>query len=431
MKELDDFRLLADGIRKKKGRMDATEREKASQFIAAILKNPDEQLPHVLPVVEELQSDAVADGVGVAWPSLQSERRLEIRRWLPAPRTERAQRRIALIASRIAETDGTTALDLLDRLIPEHQLSKELRQVLITSLLANERTLRFESLCDTPSTKSLRVLRVLAMLAFDATSAVDPLTRYRLSVAILKVLVTQKLEQAALGKDLISRMVIEVERWPGGLREQFGAWVKKEAAHLLQEFFPLTQTASLTPTPKNTNEPKVERNQEMPVMNLDEYLERRAQSLATESQVLGHLRALIASGRTEVERQNAKWQEKESELKARVIELESTRVNLEKKLADAARRLVELEGALVRAESEKANEQDRLSRQISINASGRVDEFKNQLGLILSRQLIDLPDRDTDVNAELGRVLLLQFHQLIQLLEELGINLDATRSARQ
>lgn len=67
MKELEDLRSLVEGVRKKKGRMDAAERAQATQLIVTILLNSEEPLADVLPLFEDLQSDAVADGVGIAW----------------------------------------------------------------------------------------------------------------------------------------------------------------------------------------------------------------------------------------------------------------------------------------------------------------------------------------------------------------------------
>jgi hypothetical protein len=432
MNEVDDFRLLVEGVQKKKGRMDAIERDKATQLIAAILHHSDESVTDLLPLFEELQSEAVADGVGIVWPNLSSERRLQIRRWLPPPRTERAQRRIALLAARLAETDGSTAVDLLDQLIPEHRLNKELKQLLITSLFSNGRTIRFENLCDASSAKSsLRVLKTLSALAFDATSAIEPMSRYRLAVATLKLLVGHKLYQTGLSVDLISRIVVEVERWPQGLREQFDSWLKNEAPQLWQEFFPLKQNAASAPASAKPNQAKNEEVQETSTLTFDHYLDQRAQTLAAESQVLAGIRALVTNSRAENERQVATWRAKESELNKRLQELTSARATLERNLADANRRIAESEGAVMRAEHDRNAQHERLTQQIAANANGRVDEFKNQVALTLSRQMIDLPNRDAEVSAELGRVLLLQFHQLIQVLEELGINLDATRSVRQ
>ncbi len=91
----------------------------------------------------------------------------------------------------------------------------------------------------------------------------------------------------------------------------------------------------------------------------------------------------------------------------------------------------QLEQALESAQREKKVENEKLTQQITANAHGRVSEFKNQVALTLTRHLVDLPSRETPVSPELGRVLLLQFHQLIDVLTELGIRLPNGRSGRQ
>ena len=70
MQHMDDFKTLADSVRKKKGRMDASARKKGADLIAAILTAPEQDFKEMLVVAEELQSEAVADGIGMAWPTM-------------------------------------------------------------------------------------------------------------------------------------------------------------------------------------------------------------------------------------------------------------------------------------------------------------------------------------------------------------------------
>lgn len=431
MKEVGDFKLLVKSVVQKKGRMNAGERNKASLLIATILNNFEEPLGDVLPLFEELQSEAVANGIGIAWPNLLSGRRLEIRRWVPPPRTERAQRRVALLAAKLMETDGITALDLLDKLVPDHRPNKELSRLLTSALFAKGQTPSFENLYASASPNtSLRVISALCALAFNAGTAIEPIARYRLSLAALKLLVKHKLEQTGVGADLLSRIAIEVARWPQRLREQFGSWLESEAPLLSQEFFPPKGPAASGSAQKRPEDIKQESNQEIMPSTIEHYLEHRVQALAAESQMLSQVSAFLASSRVEMERQASASKAKESELNKRLHELNTVRFALEKDLKNAKRRISELEDVLKNSEQEKVVEHERLTQQIAANANGRVAEFKNQIAHTLSKQMIDLPTRDTEVNAELGRVLLLQFHQLVQILEELGIRLHTVRSVR-
>jgi hypothetical protein len=85
------------------------------------------------------------------------------------------------------------------------------------------------------------------------------------------------------------------------------------------------------------------------------------------------------------------------------------------------KRASDLAAALDQEKLHAENERKRLAQQISANASGRIEEFKNRLGLTLSRLVIDLPGKETPVTAEVGKILLLQFHQFLDALRQEGI----------
>jgi hypothetical protein len=89
-----------------------------------------------------------------------------------------------------------------------------------------------------------------------------------------------------------------------------------------------------------------------------------------------------------------------------------------------------LDKALDHAKTEAETERKRLSQQISANATGRIDEFKTRLGLVLARLVVDLPQKDVVVSAELGKVLLLQFHQFLEALRNEGIETRPRSAAR-
>ena len=84
-----------------------------------------------------------------------------------------------------------------------------------------------------------------------------------------------------------------------------------------------------------------------------------------------------------------------------------------------------LEAKLTQFAQDTEDERRRLGQQISANASGRIEEFKNRLGSSLSRLVKDLPAARTDVSPELGKVLLLQFHQFLEALRQEGVSVRA------
>jgi hypothetical protein len=104
--------------------------------------------------------------------------------------------------------------------------------------------------------------------------------------------------------------------------------------------------------------------------------------------------------------------------------------NLESQLREQVAKESELTKLLDQTRSEREAEKKHLSQQISANAAGRIDEFRNRLGLVLARLVVDLPQKDAPVSAELGRVLLLQFHQFLDALRHEGIETRPRIAAR-
>ena len=108
---------------------------------------------------------------------------------------------------------------------------------------------------------------------------------------------------------------------------------------------------------------------------------------------------------------------------------ESERDRAKEDSARAIQAVHELSVTLEQMKADAENERKRLGQQISANANGRIVEFKNRLGLNLSRLVVDLPGKESPVNAELGKVLLLQFHQFLDALKQEGIETLSTRLA--
>ena len=67
--ELQELSVLAEESKRKKGRMDSVGREKAAQLIARIWSDENLDPTGSFESLTELQSEAVADGIGKTWPS--------------------------------------------------------------------------------------------------------------------------------------------------------------------------------------------------------------------------------------------------------------------------------------------------------------------------------------------------------------------------
>src|SRR5882724_6551238 len=110
--ELRELGVLAEESKRKRGRMDSAAREKAADLISRIWAADDIDPTTSFGLLNDLQSEAIADGIGKAWPLIGESRRSLFLSWLPAPSTERASRRIALIAASVMDADGRSANEL-------------------------------------------------------------------------------------------------------------------------------------------------------------------------------------------------------------------------------------------------------------------------------------------------------------------------------
>jgi hypothetical protein len=437
MPQMDDFKTLVGSVRKKKGRMDASERQKGAELISAMLQDPEQDPTEMLTIAEDLQSEAVADGIGIVWPTLSAARRIQVRRWLPAPQTERAQRRIALLAARLATSDGATALELLDGLIPEHRPNKELKHLILTSLFSEKSVIPFDQLAKAAAAPrvSTKIFNALASLAFDPVSGVEPMARYLLSSAIVTFAVGQRRTHSSEGGDLLSTVAVEIERWPRELREQFERWLKNTHSDLLTQFFsglvvvPQSSTQKIEGFQRDTAE-AAQGSREQP-QTVEQYLEQRVRSLRAELEVLSTVRSSLEESKNEQQRKMEGWKTRESELNRSIVELQSTCASLNDELSGTKRQIEQLRQDLQSVQNQKELEREKLTQQINANAQGRVSEFQNHVALMLSRHMVDLPRKDTVVSSELGRVLLMQFHQLIDVLRDLGIKLPKGRGVGQ
>jgi hypothetical protein len=438
--ELQDLSVLAEETKKKKGRMDAIGREKAAELIARIWSDENLDPAGSFESLTELQSEAVADGIGKAWPQMKQARRDVFLSWLPTPASERTSRRVGLVAAAVMDADGATATDLLWRLLPagRKNISKEVRQML-RSVLFGDKRIKFENLTqyEIAPERVLRVYSTLADIAFDPTSNVSPVVRSRFALALrasLRCLGAYDIQKA---NEFEARLTDEIARWPSALREQFQRQLELiEPASETQTSSQQAALPSLGRLPEKLVEPAVVGGK-VDALNqlaaIEEQLNNRVAAISRDVEVLRHLGTVIAEIKIQyhslqIELESTKEQAAQSAERARQA-FEMNR-NLSGKIDEQAAKSSELAQALDVTRNEREAERKHLSQQISANAAGRIDEFKNRLGLVLARLVVDLPQKDTPVSAELGKVLLLQYHQFLDALRHEGIETRPRIAAR-
>jgi hypothetical protein len=77
-----------------------------------------------------------------------------------------------------------------------------------------------------------------------------------------------------------------------------------------------------------------------------------------------------------------------------------------------------------------ADKNKALVAQLTATGEVEVQQFKNGLGQMLARLIIDLPDRSSELSPEAARVLLRQYHLFIDKLVDTGVPVRATSTAR-
>jgi hypothetical protein len=438
--ELEDLRAIAEESKKKKGRMDSIAREKAADLLSRIWTGEDCDPTTSFGLLNDLQSEAIADGIGKAWPQMGESRRKLFLSGLPAPSTERASRRIALIAASVMDADGRTANELLSKLFPAGRktMNKEVRQIL-GAVLFGDRRPKFENLCqaDIPLDLAIRVCSQLMDVAFDHSSNVSPVLRSKLAIAILNSLERLQKFDPAKGAEIESQIADEIKRWPSALRVQFENQLKVlETKTETQTSLPDQLRPVEEPFPQkriDATSPIVKGNALERLASLEGQFSSRLSAISNDLQYLKGLSIELAAFRNEyraIQNELEVMAQQSAQFAERARHTSEANRHLDCQLEQQTRKALELGKELDRYKTESEEERKRLSQQITANASGRIDEFKTRLGLVLARLVVDLPQKEVAVSPELGKVLLLQFHQFLEALRNEGVETRPRNAAR-
>jgi hypothetical protein len=435
--ELESIALAA---RAKKGRMDVASRDKASALLASIWADSLIDPAPTLRVLEDLKAEAIAEALRSCWPQMDSNRKNIFRKWVPAPSSEKSYRRLTFLVARVIEVDGATALHWLGLLIPRGRksLSKESRETL-ASILFGEKVLSFDTLVREADSAAelLRICAVLFDITADPNLSVSAMTRSRLASSILGYLAAPDAPKDTLAiSDLRAKITADAKKWPPPLREQVIP-ADKGSLDALAASPPVDAIPDAQPATAAGPEPIAlalgpvgPLQEELP--RLERELSNRISGMVREVDLLRHVHKCIAklveaAERLEVQREAAIRELQRVQESLRLAECERDRAKVDS--TREIQRANVLAAALEQLKVDAETERKRLGQQISANASGRIVEFKNRLGLNLSRLVVDLPSKEAQVSAELGKVLLLQFHQFLDALRQDGIETLLTRGA--
>jgi len=444
MAEIEELKKMAQVVLSKKGRMDARQREETSHLVASALANGSLDLSEILSSLEVFQSEAIGQAIEQAWPTLSGDRREIFSRWLPEPKSEKATRRVAILAAAVLEVDGVTALGWLGRLIPQSPKGKMNRETcqILASIFLGSKPLRFVRLGDggEHSENLMRVLNALLQVAVDDHCAVETMARYRLVEDILTIISQKGLVDSDESKVIFTRIEIEIKRWPQALIEQFVQTLQRripDVELLLNKLLPKGKSAPSTPD-RILHEQGADQQSEERIDTAGDKTQINSplgQHIASLTSQLDELRVLAKvlseeeRRKKELERHLQETEMRESSLQVRVKQLSDELENAATRFKTASIQIEELERANKLTKESMEIERQRLTQQITANASGRVEEFKNNLALVLSRLIRDLPARDAHLTADVGNIVFLQFHQFLDVMDGQGVKIRKGKGA--
>jgi hypothetical protein len=443
MSAIDELKNVAKVVKSKKGRMDAREREVASELIVSVWKDASLDPSESFSALEPLQSEAIAEGIAQVWGNLTDDRRKLFDNWLSKPKNERSSRRLALLSASLLQIDGITSLNWLNRLLPANskgKITRELGQILV-SVFFGTKPLRITRLAEERrGTEDLgRVVRTLLEVAVDDHWAVELMVRYRLVEDILTI-AAERSPETAEWKAIQNRIEIEIKRWPQPLVRQLNRALCirfPEAQPVFTKIMGRCEAPPPTPTP--TRQPGEVSDELRPLVEnlvedkaLKTLFDRRLAAISAEIEELKALVIVVAERETalkDAERRLEESQVRESSLQAAMKRLEGDLEDSIAKTKQANLQIVEIERANRMTKENLEADRDRLRQQITANAVGRVEEFKNNLAIVLARLIRDLPNREERLTPEVGNIVFLQFHQFLDALDAQGIKVRRSRGA--
>lgn len=483
---LEELRALAEAARAKKGRMDAQSRSRAADLIGEIWTSSSELAGETPRLLEDLTPEAVADAVCKMWPALTNVRRQEFKRTLHRPTSEKGTRRLALLIAAVMRSDGPTAFEWLQVLLPreKERPSKEAQRA-IAAILFSSPPLPFAELA-TASDDGIEILRIFSAIweiSRSSPSGSSLMARVKLATAFVHV--AERYPENDLSSKFLKGLLEEKQQWPSHISELVNteltqltdsksAWsesVEPQSAndsavqaHTLagsESISNPTAVASMVQEKSDSVHPfkasdvlfEIQYSSE--AGDSKDVLHSLKESARKDLLALQSIESFLARLTTELTASSHRIDMLESEMgaaKARfetvTNESESTITHLRDELRDVNRRLhdterslagerelyteraAELKQEIEKRELEWRKEKESLYRQIGVNADGRVDEFRKSLGAKLSRFAKDLPAKSSDMSNELGIAVLFLFHQFVEAAQELGVPISIGNDKR-
>jgi len=447
MAGLEELYRFSKEKKKKKTKLSAEDHDKAIELFKNGVLDRESDFAGVLEAMDSLPPLVVGDIVGIVWEEMPEERKILLLRWASRRDSEKNLRRMAFVAASLLSRDSKASVSLLERLLPQDDSaarSQELRQALRVSFLTKS-DVKLQNLC-TPTLPDSAVVRICRAL-LECLDKTVPWAQHNAMSQIIAEIISRGHFRSDSGRlALVSGLESEIKTWPVELQRKFVESVQS-AVPALTELFPAVRQ---NPSPLAEGRPKGApgapqttpvlgagelANSKISVENLIEEIETRIGRLRSELQVYSGLRDILR----DVDRIQSEAMQAD-ELKVRVQQLSERLQVLEQTRSEAFERISTLERDVANAQQQvqqvsadlnvAKQERDHLVAQVKAHAEVEIEQFKNRLGGNLSRMVGDLPVKHADLSPASSQVLLRQYHQFLDKLEEQGVRVR-TRKENQ
>lgn len=436
MTDFEQLKELASKVKKqRKTHLPEDEFNVATSLATGALKDTTVDLTALLETLGSFPPLVVAEVANQSWEEIPPERKAIFLRWISRRESDRASKRIVYSASRILVHDAATAVELLSGVLPHNDnLSQELRGDLRRAF-GNDRVADL-ALLASPNLNQEVVGRFFRALLQSIDAQTSFVTKSALAKAAVRV-AERRNAADPIFISIVSAIDSQLRSWPTDARSEFAQHVQSVAPalipHLHIQSIISVQTQS-TPTPVETTAAKSDDNADNKPRTADvrSWLSQQIRNTKQELDALLEFEQRLQDiSSLETLEQRLNTAERELQHKSELLAVEIARATeLSDKLQHVEDEKRHLESELAKRTADLTiarEENSSLGAQITAHSNTAVAEFKNRLGGTLSKLIMDLPERATDMDVERSRFLLRQYHQFIDMLESNGIAVRAKR----
>lgn len=439
---------------------------RCSRYIAALLSDSSIPISPVLAILQGLRSGMVPPGAAAAWPSMDDCRKDAYLKWIGFLPGEKAAMHQIDLAFLLLDSDPKCSLNLLQTLTA----TKAVKERLAKTFLSGETGLASLTTCETlfprvrkalylllqscnsvPSRAKWQIVRLTLEYGVQRNMQSDLVYAPLLQIAFaeLSLMETQHREEA---RKLLAQLDPSLQRqfFPCDSLTSGNVHTEEEITNVKQEqISPEVQASEPTPSGGSTSVPNKPVAAE-PVSAASQSLERWIGTLLDQISVLENARTSIwnlererdslidrLQTTTSYEESARKFSGENETLRFQLIQTEKARHSIaadclvfEKLYEEVRTRYESVEADLRDTQAALSSERAEWQHRVQANANGLVEEFRNSLAGSLKQLLAGVPGPDSSVDSELGAVLLLRLHEVMDTLERKGLRIRRSEEAQ-